>query len=184
MPLTQPSASGAFDLIQEVVLQAPLANSVIDFTGLNINADRAYTLQYEVILGTIGPSLQSCQPRVNTTVSVGGGSAFAICDFTCDNFSRPTVEQGETDLIIGTMAWRKLASNNIVQLFNDYTQYLSGQVAGSSLNQQGTPGFGSEDFNVAFLNVTSVGWQLSNTPPNGVLAGSYFRLYKGFGGNI
>lgn len=189
MPLTQPAASGDLDLIVDITLVAPLARSLIDFVGLDLDTDLAYTLQWEALFGDYGPSLQAIEPRINGNNTVAptitpSDFASTICDFTCSAFGCPTLEYPNTTYAMGTISWRRLQVSNDVIGFNDYVQFQTDQLSGPTLNQEGTPGFCTQIFGVSLANIFAVGWQLSGQPVNDVLAGSRFRLYKGFGGNI
>lgn len=174
MPLTSPSTG--VELISEVLVGIP-TSSVI-FTSLNINADKAYRIEFEIVpdySAGVGDFPASVNPQANGLI-VGGGNytlAGPDCDFDCDltifeaNFNA-------VDLMFGTFTFRRLNVSN----------FLCGNFNGSTYNAGNFVQVGSGSWTVfptLFTNVTSVGVEVGNINNNFFGVGSVFRLYKGSG---
>ncbi len=181
MPLTGPGGGGAVDLIQELLLTVPSPNSLVQFTGLNINSDRAYTLEFEIIINGADAANYptDCLPVTNQNVaeSIRKDQNFygqLRCEPFCDcNAPQTESIQASSTHYFGTFTWRRV---NVVNRAVGYIRGAQWQTA-TFVSQ----GFGAFIFPQTVTNVTSVGVIFSKQPANGFDVGSVFRLYKGSG---
>lgn len=181
MPLTAP-AGGTVDLIANVLLTVPAAASFVNFSPVNINADLAYTLEFEIIIdGTdAGNYPTQCYPVTNSdiTESIRVDQDFRG-EIRCAGFSsdcNPPNTQAiasSSTTYMGTFTWRR------VPILNRAVGFLrASQWAGTSFISQG---FGGWIFPQTVTNITEVGIVFTTQPTNGFAVGSVFRLYKGSG---
>jgi hypothetical protein len=174
MPLTSPG--GSVDLISEVLVTLP--RSSVIFTSLDINRDRAYTIEFEIVpdyTSGVGEFPATVNPQANGLIVAGANYNLVAtdCNFDCD-LSIFEANFNAVDLMFGTFTFRRLNVSN----------FLCGNFNGSTYNAGAFVQVGSGSWNVfptLFANVASVGIEVGNINNDFIGVGSVFRLYKGSG---
>lgn len=173
MPLSAP-AGGTVDLLQEELVTVP-TSSVI-FSPVNINADKAYTLEYTIIPNYSVPNFPwGVGPQVNGLI-IGGANliekAFS-CDVGCFNDFVPITDAGQ-DLMWGTITYRRSNVNNFVHGLRTEATKDGPDVRASA--------YGAWTVDpTTFTNITSLGLEVSKLEVPFFGVGSIFRLYRGAG---
>lgn len=181
MPLTAPTG-GTVDLIQELIITTPVVNSVVNFSPLNIIADKGYVLQFEIRLNTADfanfPTPIDAIVNLDIVNSVISDRRDDVCTpavQACVNGGSQQIDGFSTHLI-GTYTFRLNVPLNVACGFMQMAQYNGG----ANINQSGVSN-GAWVYNQLTANVTAVGIGFATQPASGIDTGSVFRLYKGLG---
>ncbi len=176
MPLSAP-VGGAVDLIQELIITVPPTNSRVQFSPLDINSDKAYRLEFDLVLNSAADPVRwpnAITPLTNLNIFDSISSSFeqVQCSLGCPAGSHAI--PATSVAVYGTITWRRILGNGFVCGVLNYTNF-------DNLTTIEEVSFGSHLFRIASPNVTAVGLELSQNPSGGIDTGSVFRLYKGSG---
>ncbi len=180
MPLSAP-AGGTVDLLQELIITTPPANSVVNFSPLNIIADKGYVIQFEILLNTADaanfPTKVAAIVNLDIVNSLISDRREIICTPALNQCSTTSQDVQVTSThIIGTYTFRFRSGANAAIGFQQLSQYNGG----AGVNNVGSS-YGAWSYNQNVLNVTAVGIGFTTQPANAIDTGSIFRLYKGSG---
>ncbi len=173
MPLSAP-VGGAVDLIQELIITVPTSTAI--FSPTDINRDKAYTIEYTIVPDYSVPNFPwTVQPQVNGLI-VGGANLAdkgLDCDLGCfSNFI--DIGDANQDLQWGVITYRRSNVNN-------FAHGIRYEFTKDGLDVRASVYGGWTVHPTTFLNITSLGLEVSKSEVVYFGVGSIFRLYKGAG---
>ncbi len=180
MPLTSPTG-GTVDLIQELLITTP--TNTVTFSPLDINRDKAYRLEYEILIdfsGGAGGWPSDIIPTANGLTSPNLQPESETCGTvpSC-NGTFATIQFNGADYQFGTFTFRRF---NVINRVGGFVEQGNYTTPASPVFEDACFGWYSFD-GAVITNLTSLGVDFSSGGPvgGGIGIGSVFRLYKGSG---